>query len=98
MGMTIIAAMMSFFRTWMHLPVPLVFADYLPQERFAAGYGLFMFWQGSVGFFVFPMVGWIRDVTQSYVSCFHSLTIIMSMCAISWTFEICWFKIYPNKV
>jgi hypothetical protein len=32
-GMAIITAIMGFLRTWVHVPLPLVFAEYLSQER-----------------------------------------------------------------
>lgn len=34
-GMAIITGVMGFFRTWIHVPMPLVFAEYLPQERYS---------------------------------------------------------------
>ncbi|XP_030381357.1 monocarboxylate transporter 7 isoform X2 [Scaptodrosophila lebanonensis] len=33
LGMACITAVMGFLRTWVHVPLPLVFADYLPKER-----------------------------------------------------------------
>lgn len=32
-GMAIVTAIMGFLRTWIHVPLPLVFSEYLPQER-----------------------------------------------------------------
>lgn len=32
-GMACITAVIGFLRTWLHVPLPLVFADYLPKER-----------------------------------------------------------------
>lgn len=32
-GMAAITAILGFFRTWIHVPLPLVFAEYLSQER-----------------------------------------------------------------
>lgn len=91
-GMIIITAIMSFVRTWLHLPQPLVFADHLQPERFASGFGQFMFFQGNLYFILGPVAGWIRDVTQSYVVCFHSLSFIMALCAVPWIVEILWLQ------
>lgn len=33
MGMACITAVLGFLRTWIHVPLPLVLADYLPKER-----------------------------------------------------------------
>lgn len=96
-GMEIITAILSLVRTLLHLPVALVFAEYLPKEKFATGYGLFMFIQGNLIFLMSPTVGWIRDITQSYVIYYHSVTIIMAICAVPWIIEILWFKLYPRE-
>lgn len=47
-----------------------------------------VFLLGNCAFLIGPIVGWIRDVTQSYVICFHSLTVILALCAIPWFIEI----------
>lgn len=36
-GMAIITAVMGFLRTWIHVPLPLVFGEYLPKERWERG-------------------------------------------------------------
>lgn len=33
-GIAILTAIMGFFRTWLHVPLPLVFAEYLSSERY----------------------------------------------------------------
>lgn len=81
-------AAMGFLRTWIHVPLPLVFAEYLPKERFATGYGLFMFLQGNIMFAIGPLVGYLRDLTQNYVVTFHFLNFFMALCAIPWLLEI----------
>lgn len=34
LGVAIITVIMGFLRTWIHVPLPLVFGDYLPPERY----------------------------------------------------------------
>uniref|UniRef100_A0A182QJX4 Major facilitator superfamily (MFS) profile domain-containing protein n=1 Tax=Anopheles farauti TaxID=69004 RepID=A0A182QJX4_9DIPT len=92
-GMAIVTAIMGFLRTWIHVPLPLVFSEYLPQERFPSGYGLFMFLQGNITFAIGPIVGYIRDVTGSYTVSFHVLTLVMALCVIPWFFEICYYRL-----
>ncbi|XP_040157427.1 monocarboxylate transporter 7 [Anopheles arabiensis] len=92
-GMAIVTAIMGFLRTWIHVPLPLVFSEYLPQERFPSGYGLFMFLQGNITFAIGPIVGYIRDVTGSYNVSFHVLTLVMALCVIPWFFEICYIRL-----
>jgi len=96
-GMSAVTALMGFFRTWLHVPLPLVFAEYLPIERFPSGYGLFMFLQGNIMFAIGPFIGWIRDATQSYEMSFHCLTIAMALCAIPWLIESACLKLGPNR-
>lgn len=91
-GMAIITAILGFLRTWIHVTLPLVFAEYLSQERFASGYGLFMFLQGNIMFIIGPIIGYLRDVTGSYVTAFHALSVIMAFCVVPWLFEILYKK------
>lgn len=122
MGMIVIAVLLGIFRTFIHVPVSLIYAGHLPTERFlmlihshsnseevnnsiafyfyrrfAAGYGLFMFLQGNLMFILGPIVGWIRDTTQSYVILIHCLQFFMSLCVIPWLIEIVWLRVYPRK-
>ncbi|XP_053680188.1 monocarboxylate transporter 7 [Anopheles nili] len=92
-GMAIVTAIMGFLRTWIHVPLPLVFSEYLPQDRFPSGYGLFMFLQGNITFAIGPIVGYIRDVTGSYTVSFHCLTLVMALCVVPWFFEICYYRL-----
>ncbi|XP_034474080.1 uncharacterized protein LOC117781430 [Drosophila innubila] len=87
-GMACITAVLGFLRTWIHVPLPLVLADYLPKERFASGYGLFMFTQGNGMFLIGPIVGYIRDRTKDYILVFHILNVFMALCAVPWIIEV----------
>ncbi|XP_017050334.1 monocarboxylate transporter 9 [Drosophila ficusphila] len=87
-SMACITAVIGFLRTWLHVPLPLVFADYLSKERFATGYGLFMFIQGNGMFLIGPIVGMIRDQTKDYILVFHILNGFMILCAAPWVIEV----------
>ncbi|KAL5278633.1 hypothetical protein ACFFRR_003331 [Megaselia abdita] len=87
-AMAIMTGILGFLKTWIHVPLPLVFAEYLPAERFASGYGLFMFLQGNLMFAIGPATGYIRDTTGDYVITFHFLNIFMGLCAFPWLIEI----------
>ncbi|BFG01448.1 uncharacterized protein DMAD_01198 [Drosophila madeirensis] len=87
-GMACITGVIGFLRTWLHVPLPLVFADYLPKERFATGYGLFMFTQGNAMFLIGPIVGIIRDKTRDYLLVFNILNGFMILCAVPWVIEV----------
>lgn len=57
-----------------------------------------MFLQGIISFLMSPLIGWVRDTTQSYVICFHTLTLIMAVCAVLWLIEFAWFHLNGRKV
>lgn len=95
--MMVIAVFLGVFRTLIHVPVSLIYAGHLPPERFAAGYGLFMFFQGNLMFLLGPVVGWIRDKTQSYVLLVHCLQFFMCLCVIPWLTEIVWLRVKARK-
>lgn len=65
--------------------------------RFTSGYGLYLFIQGVLSFLLSPLIGWVRDITQSYIICFHTLSFILALCAIPWIIELVWFHFYPRK-
>lgn len=48
-------------------------------------------------FFFSNLIGWIRDVTQSFIICFNSLSVIMSLCAVPWIIEMIWLRIHARK-
>lgn len=93
----ILIALTGFCRSFMQLTVALCFAEYLPPERFPSGYGLFLFIQGNLSFLLSPFTGWVRDVTQSYAICYHSLTVLMCVCLIPWTIEMIGFQNFSRK-
>ncbi|XP_059618542.1 monocarboxylate transporter 9 [Phlebotomus argentipes] len=96
-GMAFIIGIMGFLRTWIHVTLPLVFAEHLPQERFPSGYGLFMAISGFIGFVVGPISGYIRDATRSYPIFFHSLNLCMALCAVPWILEVLYLKFLRRK-
>lgn len=51
LGMIIITAIMYFFHTWLYLPIQLVLAEYLPEERYTLISQTFLFIN-------FPFSGW----------------------------------------
>ncbi|GAB0097094.1 uncharacterized protein DMENIID0001_126920 [Sergentomyia squamirostris] len=91
-GMAFIIGIMGFLRTWIHVPLPLVFAEYLPEKRFPSGYGLFMAISGAIGFIIGPISGYVRDATKSYAIFFNFLTLCMAFCAVPWILEILYVK------
>lgn len=61
-------------------------------SRFAAGYGFYAFFQGFFTILIGPVLGWIRDVSRSYVIFINCLQFFMCLCIIPWFIEITWFR------
>lgn len=44
-----------------------------------------------------PIVGWIRDFTQSYVIFIHATQFYIILCVVPWLIEIIWSKMKSRK-
>lgn len=96
-GMRIIVGILGFLRAWFYVTPPLIIAEMLSSEKFASGFGLYLFIQGILSFLLAPVVGWIRDATESYPICFNTLTLILALCVISWIGEMLWVQCFGQK-
>ncbi|KAJ6640355.1 Monocarboxylate transporter 12, partial [Pseudolycoriella hygida] len=92
-GIVTITAAMGFLRTWIHVPLPIVFGDHLPPTRFPSGYGLFMFIQGMSMFALTSVVTKISSMVQDDIVTFHILTLAMALCVMPWILEKIWLKL-----
>ncbi|KAG4068744.1 hypothetical protein HA402_002435 [Bradysia odoriphaga] len=97
LGISIVTAVMGFLRTWIHVPLPLVFGDYLKTERFPSGYGLFMFIQGIIMFVFTLLVTKIDELVKDDMITFHCLELAMALCVIPWAVEWIWLKSKKNR-
>ncbi|XP_046994026.1 uncharacterized protein LOC124606105 [Schistocerca americana] len=86
--LAVITGVLGFFRSWIHITFSLVFAEYCSIERFPSAYGLYMAVSGIIGMSTGPLIGLIRDVTDSYPICIHALNLQMMLCVIPWTLEL----------
>ncbi|ALC41308.1 CG8389, partial [Drosophila busckii] len=57
-------------------------------EKLAGGLGLSMITKGVVVITVGQLLGWIRDFSNSYVSCLYAQTALLLLVALVWTPEI----------
>lgn len=86
--LAVVTGVLGFFRSWIHITFSLVFAEYCSIERFPSAYGLYMAVSGIIGMSTGPLIGLIRDVTDSYPICIHALNVQMMLCVIPWTLEL----------
>ncbi|XP_031623606.1 monocarboxylate transporter 7-like [Contarinia nasturtii] len=96
-GIGIVVVVIGFLRAWFFVTPPLIIAELLESEKFAAGLGLFLFIEGNLAFLLSPLTGWIRDTTKSYPICFNTLTLIFGLCTVSWIGEMIWFRFFAQK-
>ncbi|XP_066994370.2 monocarboxylate transporter 7 isoform X2 [Anabrus simplex] len=87
----------GFFRAWIHANFALVFAEHCHRDRFPSAYGLFMAISGVIGISTGPLVGVIRDVTNSYPICIHSLNVQMMLCIVPWILELTYTRFCRRK-
>lgn len=91
-AMILISAGLGFSHTLLTISMQLVFAEYLPLERFPFGYGFFMFVNGNLGFIIGIITSYVADVTDSYEIPFYLLAFILILCIVPWIIEIAWAK------
>nr|CAD7612707.1 unnamed protein product [Timema genevievae] len=61
LSLVILTGVLSFFRSFLMVELPLVFAEFCSLERFPSAYGLYLVICGIVGFFVGPVIGTVTD-------------------------------------
>ncbi|CAD7091336.1 unnamed protein product [Hermetia illucens] len=96
-SMIVVTAVIGFLKTWLLIPVGLIFTEYLPTERFASGYGLFMFLQGMFSLGLGPVMQFIRDFTYSYIWVFHALNLLLLINVVTWSLEYIWVRYVGGK-
>ncbi|XP_067000412.2 uncharacterized protein [Anabrus simplex] len=89
----VMTALLGFFRSWINVCIPLIFAEFSPVDRFPAAYGLHLLTAGLVHLLIGPFVGLIRDVSGSYVTCLGTITGCLLFCVIPWIGEALFFRL-----
>ncbi|XP_057340861.1 uncharacterized protein LOC130677939 [Microplitis mediator] len=87
MGIYVCTAGIGIVRTFLMVPQPLVVVENYPVEMYAACYGIFTLVNGLVMVIIGPLVGIIKDVTDSFEV--GQLVLIALNCAfiVPWAFE-----------
>ncbi|KAJ8735791.1 hypothetical protein PYW07_007411 [Mythimna separata] len=68
--------------------VPLVVAETVAPKKFTAAMGICLLLSGTFSFGIGPIIGAIRDFTNSYSSAFYSLISLYALFAVLWPIEI----------
>ncbi|XP_071055769.1 monocarboxylate transporter 9 isoform X2 [Onthophagus taurus] len=74
-------------------------SEYSSLEKLPAAFGLHMVGKGLFVVALGPLLGVIRDQTNSYSMCLHSQTFLIMLCCTAWCIEylIIWFKTRKNR-
>ncbi|CAH2102202.1 unnamed protein product [Euphydryas editha] len=90
--MVIFIAIMGVSRCSIATLVQVVIADAVEPEKFSSAMGLFLLLFGFFNLVVGPIVGAIRDLTDSYSTAFYILTSCMGIVILFWTIELIYKK------
>ncbi|XP_056642267.1 monocarboxylate transporter 9-like isoform X1 [Diorhabda sublineata] len=62
-------------------------SKYSTLEKLPAAFGLHMVGKGLFIVILGPLLGYIRDVTESFPICIHSQTLLIMLCCLAWVIE-----------
>ncbi|XP_063375385.1 monocarboxylate transporter 9-like [Cydia amplana] len=83
----ILTGILGSLRSLLHIAQPILMAEHVPIERYPSAYGLYMLITGALSLSVGPLIGFVRDYTDSYEIAFYVLTICNLCCVVPWTIE-----------
>jgi hypothetical protein len=87
LSVALMSGFLGFARSFIQVPLPLVFAEYNLQ-RFPSAFGLYSVIFGIIAVIVGPFIGLVRDVTNSYPVCINALNGLTTFaCIIPWLLE-----------
>ncbi|CAH2050759.1 unnamed protein product, partial [Iphiclides podalirius] len=72
--------------------MPLVIAEAVQPEQFTSAMGIFMMVYGLINLLLGPVIGAVRDLTDSYPTAIYILTSCFAIVIIFWIVEICYKK------
>lgn len=96
-GMLIVGILLGIAKGIRTVYMSLVIPDYIPIERLASASGIQMVTNGVILMGAGPLLGWIRDVTGSYLKCIIIINLVTLCAVLMWTAEIVYRKHRTNK-
>ncbi|XP_046395056.1 monocarboxylate transporter 5-like [Ischnura elegans] len=81
-------ALVGFLKGTMVVNLALTIAEHCCLEKFAAAFGLYMIMSGIITISLGPLIGVVRDWSESYELCIHVLSGVLLLCAIPWLLEM----------
>ncbi|XP_039752754.1 monocarboxylate transporter 13-like [Pararge aegeria] len=89
---------MGVSRSTITVLVPVVVADTVGQEKFTSAIGMLLMLFGIFNCTVGPVIGAIRDLTNSYSTAFYIITSCFGVIVISWSIELLYKRTMRNKM
>ncbi|KAJ9587652.1 hypothetical protein L9F63_018904, partial [Diploptera punctata] len=86
----VISAVVGFLKGVMVVNLSLTIAEHCQLDRFAAAYSLFMVINGIITLCLGPLIGAVRDETNSFPVSIHVLSVILFLCVLMWMVEHLW--------
>ncbi|XP_060813307.1 monocarboxylate transporter 13-like isoform X3 [Bombus pascuorum] len=74
----------------------LTVSEYCPLNKLPNAFGMFMVFKGLFVVTLSPLIGYIRDVSESYALCIHVMTLMITITFITWSIE-CMYRIFKNR-
>ncbi|XP_012176466.1 monocarboxylate transporter 12 isoform X1 [Bombus terrestris] len=74
----------------------LTVSEYCPLNKLPNAFGMFMVFKGLFVVMLSPLIGYIRDVSESYALCIHVMTLMISITFITWSIE-CMYRTFKNR-
>lgn len=94
-ALVITCAFFGYFRALVVVNQVLAVSEFITKsspEKLPGALGLNMVIKGLSVVTIGPILGWIRDLTNSYTMSLHSQNILLSVVMIVWVVEMMWYK------
>lgn len=94
-ALIITCALFGFFRAMAVVNQVLTISEFCTKyypEKIPGALGLNMIIKGITVISVGQLLGWFRDLTESYTLSLHSQNIVLSIVMIIWTVELAWYR------
>ncbi|XP_012279760.1 uncharacterized protein LOC105699395 isoform X2 [Orussus abietinus] len=96
-GTLVSIAAIGVVRSWLLVPHPLVIVENFTVDNFAAAYGVFTVVSGVTSIVFGPVVGYIKDWTNSFDVCQLVLVGLNFLFVVPWMLEFFWVDFLPRR-
>ncbi|KAG7207315.1 hypothetical protein KM043_008982 [Ampulex compressa] len=87
-GALVSMAVIGIVRSWLLVPQPLVIIENISVNHFASAYGIYAIISGIISIVFGPLVGIVKDWTNSYAICQLALLVMNVLFVVPWAAQI----------